>query len=304
MSAVSTFEAWSSTMRFGIDDERALRPATEHLWSLLARVEKAASRFRPDSELSRVNHLAGRPVPISRLLVMLVGAALDAAADSEGVVDPTLGRTLAGLGYDRDIRDVPADGPADAGVPPRSCWRQVRLDRRMGLLTVPVGAALDLGATAKAWAADRAAAELARRFDTAVYVELGGDIAVGGDRPDGWCVRVAERDGGNGQLVMLRSGGLATSTTTIRRWRRGGQELHHIIDPRTGMPAGGPWRTVSVSANSARAANTASTAAIIRGDLSVDWLRSRGLAARLVDQDGRVTSTAPWPAPRAAVTTS
>lgn len=304
MTAAATFEAWSSTMRLVVDDERALRPATEHLWALLARVEKAASRFRADSELSRANQVAGRPLPISRLLVDLVGAALDAAADSDGAVDPTVGHALSCLGYDRDIREIRADGPEITALPPRASWRQVRLDRRVGLLTVPPGTALDLGASAKAWTADRAATGLARRFSTAVYVELGGDVAVAGDRPDGWCVQVAEREGDDGQLVLLRSGGLATSTTTIRRWRRGGHELHHIVDPRTGASARGPWRTVSVSAGSALAANTASTAAIVRGDAALDWLTERGFAARLVSHDGRVSTTTGWPTPRMAVTAS
>jgi thiamine biosynthesis lipoprotein len=301
MTSAATFEAWSSTMRLVVDEDLALRPATEHLWALLHRVEKAASRFRPDSEISRANHNAGRPVPVSRLLVDLVGAALDAAADSDGAVDPTIGRALIDLGYDRDIRELPFDGAPVHCEPPPARWRQVRLDRRFGLLTVPAGTALDLGATAKAWTADRAAADLARRFDTAVYVELGGDIGVAGFRPDGWCVNVAEHDGGDGQLVLLRSGGLATSTTTIRRWRRGGRDVHHVVDPRTGAPAVGPWRTVSVSAGSALAANTASTAAIVLGTDAVDWLGRRGLAARLVDHEGHVTTTAGWPAARQAV---
>jgi thiamine biosynthesis lipoprotein len=304
MTATATFEAWSSTMRLAIDDDRALRPATEHLWALLARVEKAASRFHRESELSRANQLAGRPVPVSKLLVDLVGAALDAAADSDGAVDPTMGHALSGLGYDCDIREIRPDGPNVTAAPPPANWRQVRLDRRVGLLTVPRGTALDLGASAKAWTADRAATDLARRFDSAVYVELGGDIAVAGERPDGWCVRVAERDGSDGPLVLLRSGGLATSTTTIRRWRRGGYEMHHIVDPRTGSSATGPWRTASVSADSALAANTASTAAIVRGDAALDWLTERGFAARLVDHDGAVTTTAGWPAPRTLAATA
>jgi thiamine biosynthesis lipoprotein len=243
-------------------------------------------------------------VAVSRLLVDLVGAALDTAADSAGAVDPTVGRAVNGLGYDRDIRRIRPDGPNVTAVPPRASWRQVRLDRRVGLLTVPLGTALDLGASAKAWTADRAAAELARRFDTAVYVELGGDVAVAGERPDGWCVRVAEREGSDGQLVLLRSGGLATSTTTIRRWRRGGHEIHHIVDPSTGACARGPWRTVTVSADSALAANTASTTAIVRGDAALDWLTGRGFAARLVDHDGSVTTTAGWPAPRTVAAAS
>ena len=173
--------------------------------------------------------------------------------------------------------------------------------RGEGLLTVPIGTYLDLGATAKAYVADHAAHALSTRYGTAVMVELGGDIAVAGHRPDGWCVQVAEREGDDGQLVLLRYGGLTTSTTTVRHWRRGGVAMHHIIDPRTGQPADGPWRTATVAAPRALAANVASTAAIVLGEDAVRWLEARGIAARLVRRDGGVQCTEGWPAARRTV---
>jgi thiamine biosynthesis lipoprotein len=260
-----------------------------------------ASRFRPDSALSVANDRAGRPTPIPRLLVELVDAALEAAAQTGGAVDPTVGLAMRGIGYDRDIADVSMDGPALTVPTPWRSWRDVRLDRETGLLTVPVGAALDLGATAKAYIADHAARALSRRYDTGVLVELGGDIAVAGHRPDGWCLDVAEREGGDGQLVLVRHGGLATSTTTVRRWRRDGRPMHHIVDPRTGLPADGPWRSASVYAPCALAANTASTAAIVMGADALDWLATRNLAARLVGLDGTVVTTGAWPQTRLPV---
>lgn len=296
MSATFTGRAWSCTVRLVVDDAPALRPATEDLRTLLARVDAAASRFRADSALSRANDRAGRPVPVPRLLVDLVAAALRVADETDGAVDPTLGRTLAALGYDRDINAVAGDGPAVAPVLPRRDWRDVRLDVASGLLTVPAGTALDLGSSAKAYTADLAANHLSRRYSTAVLVELGGDLAVAGDRPDGWCVEVAEREGERGQLVLLREGGLTTSTTTVRRWQRGGRRVHHIVDPRTGAPADGPWRTVTVAAPDALRANAASTAAIVLGDAARGWLEARGYPARLVAQDGSVQVTAGWPA--------
>ena len=176
----------------------------------------------------------------------------------------------------------------------------MRLHREAGLLVVPQGTALDLGATAKAYTADLAARTLSRRYGTPVLVELGGDLATAGSPRGGWPVLVAERENGSGQVVVLRHGGLATSTTTIRRWRRGQRSVHHIVDPRTGTPAGGPWRTASVYAPSALAANVASTAAIVLGERAVDWLTERHLAARLVGNDGSVRTTAGWPAPAPA----
>jgi len=295
MTATAVFETWSCSMRLVVDDERAIVPATADLRALLSRVDRTASRFRADSELSLANARAGRPVPVSKLLVDLVGTALEAAAQTGGLVDPTLGATLTGLGYDRDVRSLPSDGPAVAVTPRIGMWRAVGLDRGNGLLTVPPGTALDLGATAKAYVADHAARALSRRYDTAVMVELGGDVAVAGHRPDSWCVQVAEHAGGDGQLLLLRHGGLTTSTTTIRRWRRAGEVMHHVVDPRTGRPADGPWRTVTVAAPRALAANVASTAALVLGAEAEQWLTRRGLAARLIGQDGAVATTPGWP---------
>ncbi|MCW2496145.1 FAD:protein FMN transferase [Jatrophihabitans sp.] len=298
MTTSFTTRAWSCTVRLVVDDARALKPASADLLWLLGCVDKTASRFRADSALSRANRNAGRPTPVPQLLVDLVEAALQAAVQTDGAVDPTVGPALTALGYDRDFAALPADGPAIAAAPLRRSYRDVRLDRGAGLLTVPLGSTLDLGATAKAYVADHAAQALHARYGTAVMVELGGDIAVAGHRPDGWCIEVAEREGGTGQLLLLRHGGLVTSTTTVRHWQRGGQPLHHIVDPRTGAPADGPWRTVSVSAPRALAANVASTAAIVLGDAALPWLTDRGIAARLVARDAAVTTTAGWPPAR------
>jgi thiamine biosynthesis lipoprotein len=295
VTATHVGRAWSCTVRLVVDDDRALRPAAADLQALLSNVDAAASRFRADSALSYANARAGRPVPVPRLLADLVEAAQRMAAHTDGAVDPTIGRALGVLGYDRDISAVAEDGPAVLPIPAARTWRDVRLVPAAGLLTVPLGSELDLGATAKAYTADLAAQTLARRYDTAVLVELGGDVAVAGQRPDGWCLRVAEHEGGDGELVLLRSGGLTTSTTTVRRWRRGGRAVHHIVDPRSGAPADGPWRTATVAADDALHANAASTAAIVLGPDALDWLDAAGYAARLVARDGSVHTTAGWP---------
>lgn len=301
MSATASWRAWSCTIRLVVEDGGHLPAAVEELRVILDQVDRAASRFRADSALSWANAHAGTPVAVPRILVELVQAALGAAEQTAGAVDPTMGSVLQRWGYDRDIADIFPDGPAVCSTVPTTTWRQVRLHPAMGLLTVPVGAGLDLGATAKAFAADLAARTLQQRFNTAVVVELGGDLAVAGDRAGGWPLVVAEQECGAGQLIMLHRGGLATSTRTVRRWRRGGRVVHHIIDPRTGAPAQGCWRTVSVGAESALAANTASTAAIVLGAEALGWLGKRDLAARLVHTDGHVVTTAGWPTELAAV---
>lgn len=316
-AATATGTAWSCTVRLVVADAIVLDAAAADLFALLDRVDRAASRFRPDSALSIANARAGKPTPVPALLVDLVGAALDAARDTDGAVDPTLGLAMTRIGYDRDIATVRADEVATGDAPNelvegpsptaavgaitgafRGRWPEVRLHRGAGLLTVPPGTALDLGATAKAWTADHAARELAARYGTAVLVELGGDLAIAGGHGHEWLVRVGERSDApdaDGQVVTLTRGGLATSTTTVRAWRHDGQRVHHLIDPRTGRSAAGPWRTASVHADSALAANVASTAAIVHGERALGWLAARGLAARLVAQDGAIVTTSGWP---------
>ncbi len=284
-------------MRLVVEDEAALPEAERDLVALLQEVDGAASRFRGDSALNRANARAGRATPVPPVLIELVAAALEAAAATDGAVDPALGVAMRRIGYDRDIVAVAADGAAVPPAPsaPRGAWQAVRLHRETGLLTVPPGLELDLGATAKAWTADRAARLLSGRYGTGVLVELGGDVRVAGPRDGGWVVRVAERAGGSGQSVRLTQGGLTTSTTTVRAWRRGDRRMHHIVDPATGEPANGPWRTVTVAAASALEANVASTAAIVQGDAAVERLLELGLAARLVHRDGTVVATPGWP---------
>ena len=183
-------------------------------------------------------------------------------------------------------------------------WRSVSVDVAAAKLTVPAGAQLDLGATVKGWAADYSAAKIADRLGCGVLVSLGGDTAVAGPPPTeaGWPIRVQDTTlpledtpDGPSQVVSIRSGGLATSSTAARRWHHGGDVLHHILDPRTGLPAAPVWRTVSVAAATCADANTAATAAIIRGHRAPAWLASLNLPARLVSVDGAITTVANWP---------
>ena len=162
---------------------------------------------------------------------------------------------------------------------------------------------LDLGATAKALAADHAAAAASASVEGGVLVSLGGDISIEGPPPEqGWQIRVTDDHRSEvtapGQWIALRAGGLATSSTTVRRWKTDldpAHPVHHLLDPATGRPAAGPWRTVSVTAASCLDANIASTAAIIRGDRSPEWLESLRLPARLVRLEGGVVHVAGWP---------
>ncbi len=245
----------------------------------LAAIDAACSRFRPDSELSLVNAAGGRVTEVSTLFAEALQTALTAAALTDGDVDPTCGGSLVTLGYDRDFAEVRADTSAlTRAAAPAPGWRLVELDPERQIVRFPAGVLLDLGATAKALAADRAAARAAAAAGCGVLVNLGGDIALAGQAPaGGWRVEVIDElpadqaDGAAarrapGQVVSIDSGGLATSCTASRGWRRGGEPLHHILVPGTGRPADGCWRTVSVAAATCVGANIASTAAIIRGE--------------------------------------
>ncbi len=290
-----------------VTDPARLAEGRRSLAAELAAVDAACSRFRADSELMRLESRGtpDGPVPVSPLLAEAIAVALRAAELTGGDVDPTVAGAMAAIGYDRDFSLVPPSGPAvRLTVREVPGWRLVRLDPAARLLSLPPGVRLDLGATAKAWAADRAAARLAGELGCGVLVGLGGDIAVaGGPPPGGWRIRVQDVTGrpedpppGPAAVVVVTAGGLATSSTTARRWRRGGDVLHHILDPRTGLPAPVYWRTVSVAAASCTDANTASTAAIIKGRKAVEWLENLGLPARLVDAAGNVRTVCGWPA--------
>jgi thiamine biosynthesis lipoprotein len=306
--AAADWQALGTQVWLLVTDPGQLAEARRRLEADLTAVDQACSRFRPDSELMRLDTDGPGPAStaeVSPLLAEAIAVALRAARMTDGDVDPTVADAMSDLGYDRDFSLLPAVGPpVRLTVRAVPGWRQVGLDERARLLTLPRGVHLDLGATAKAWAADRAASRLAGALGCGVLVGLGGDISVAGPPPpDGWRIRVQDITGrpedppsGPAAVVAIRDGGLATSSTTARRWRRGRDVLHHILDPRTGLPAAVHWRTVSVAAASCVDANTASTAAIIRGPQALDWLSNLGLPARLVDAAGTVRTVGGWPA--------
>jgi FAD:protein FMN transferase len=297
MSASRTWQAWSCTVRLTVDDPVVLGAAAGALKALMDRVDKAASRFRSDSELSAVNTRAGSMVPVSRLLVDLVDVSLVAASMTGGAVDPTVGAAVVAAGYDSDIETVRTRLPkATRPTGPAPGWQQVRLNRKVAMVGIPKGTSLDLGATAKAWTADRAALVLSKRHGCAVLVEIGGDLRAAGTPIEPWVIRVAEREGESGVAVTLAHGGLTTSTRTARSWATPSGHAHHVIDPRTGRPADGRWRTASVWAPTALRANTFSTALVATGDAAFGRLTLAGHPARLIADDGEITELSGWPA--------
>lgn len=280
------------------DDDRvpAARGALERE---LLDVDAACSRFRADSELTRVNAAAGSRVRIGAYLCDALRVALNAAAATDGVVDPTVGRSLRLAGYDTTYHIV-CSRNGDAFRPrfeAAAGWQTVELDDARRSVRVPAGVELDLGATAKALAADRAALAAAEASGCGVLVSLGGDIAVAGEAPaGGWPIGIADdHKVQSDDTVAIAAGGLATSSVTVRRWRAGAVELHHLLDPRSGRPAETCWRTVSVAAASCVDANVAATASIVLAGRALEWLAASGLPARLVGHDDAVHLVGDWP---------
>ncbi len=302
--AVKSWKALGTSVHVLATDAGELVTATTAVSEVLDEVDIAYSRFRDDSELSRLNASPGRPVRVSPLLATAIDAAQRAARLTDGAVDPTIGHAIRVAGYDDDFSRVADQGrPVNLRAWRVPGWQAIRFDRRSRTVLVPAGVELDLGSTGKALAADLAArAALAAAGAGGVLVGLGGDIATAGTPPSGgWRIHIAEDSrvapDADGEVICVPAGGVATSSTTVRRWTRGTAVLHHIIDPQTSLPATGPFRTVTVVAATCLDANIASTAAIVRGEAAIDWLLSWRLPARLVENDGTVHYIGRWPDP-------
>ncbi len=277
----------------------ALDAAQQILSGVLATIDLACSRFRPDSELSALNRSGGELVLVSPVFAGALAVALRAAEVTNGDVDPTCGRSLVSLGYDRDFGEL-ADDTTDLTEPPAPAagWQCVDFDPGAMTVRVPEQVLLDFGATAKALAADIAAEAIWAQIGCGVLVNLGGDISIAGRAPQGgW--RIGVDDGVTGAdepvCVAVESGGVATSSPAVRGWRRGDRDLHHIVVPSTGQPAEIYWAAVSVAAATCVDANTASTASIIRGRAAQQWLQGFSLPARLARLDGTVVTAGGWP---------
>ena len=301
---VMRLEAFGTVAVVAVSDPARLEVAVSAVTRVVDEFDRACSRFRPDSELSRVNDRAGQFVPVGPVLLEAVGAALRAARLTAGDVDPTVGGALIALGYDRSFSEL-AGAPQVSPV--RSVplvavpgWRTVQVDFSASTIRVAPGVSLDLGATAKALAADHAAAAAFDAAGCGVLVSFGGDLAIVGAAPSGgWRVRVTDdhRAGveAPGQWITVWEGGLATSSTFVRRWETDAGVAHHLVDPSTGGSVDSVWRTVSVCAASCLDANIASTASIVRGARAVGWLEGLGLPSRLVRVDGTACHVAGWP---------
>jgi len=295
--------ALGGSLRVIVTRPQSLVAAKAAVDEVVAAIDRAASRFRPDSEISLVNGRPDQVTIVSPLLAQAIAAAMRGAELTAGAVDPTVGAAVRLAGYDGDFASI-----EQQGLPPRLVaqripgWKAIRFSPATRSILIPHGVELDLGATAKALASDLAAAAACQAAGGGVLVSLGGDIAVAGEAPSGgWLVQASEDSASPvteaGETISITNGGVATSGTTVRRWMRGSAELHHIVDPSTGMPVDSCWRTATVVAATCVDANIASTAAIVMGDKAAAWLELNRLATRLVHRNGAVMRTAGWPEP-------
>jgi thiamine biosynthesis lipoprotein len=291
------FEIWGLTGTLATERDDQMPFAEQRLWYWLDAFDMACNRFRGDSEISRLNAHRGEAVAVSETLELALDAALRAGRATGGLCDPTVLPALLALGYDRDYDELSragADEPADPVV--TAGLDAISLDRELHTVTLSPSCQVDLGASAKALAADLVAAELSPFGG--VIVEIGGDVAVRGVGPQGpWAIGVSDTLATNGSepRISLAHGGVATSSTTTRAWRAGNRIVNHIIDPRTGSFARGTYATATVSADSCVTANAFATAALLWDDDAGYHIAQAGWSGRLVRHDGSVEFVGGWP---------
>jgi thiamine biosynthesis lipoprotein len=235
------------------------------------------SRFKESSELNRVNATPLGLTVVSEEFASMLSLSLDAARATDGLVSPTVGDAVIAAGYDRDFSRLPLDvgTVAPAAVHP---WTALSLHGPALLRTEPIR--LDLNGVVKG-----------QTVDDALELVGTGWVSAGGDIATNVAVVVGLPGGGS---VALHEGGLATSSTGTRRWLADGVPQNHLIDPRTGRSTASCWRDVSVAAASCRVADVAAKAALLLGAGGPAWLDARGLAGRLVGNDGTVVLTGAW----------
>ncbi len=270
-------------------------PAEKAVRALFGEWESVLSRFRPESELSRLNARAGRSTAVSSLLYNVVASALAGARATRGAFDPTLLPDLVRLGYDRTFPDLPADASLTRRLPfVGGQWHEIRLDPERRSMLLPAGAALDVGGIAKGMAVDAALDRLERELGIGTaLVDAGGDLAVRGLPPGQRAWQVAIE--GTTLPVALRHGALATSGSSRRRWLQDGIERHHLIDPGTGEPAASGLSSVTVAAATCRQAEVAATAVFVLGAAAgAPLLERHGLAGLLIGSRG-IEAVGRWP---------
>ena len=298
---VENFSIWGTSAAIAITDTALLPQARVILDTILTATNLAANRFDVDSEISQLN--ASGSIHASAWFLELLVEARRAYEISDGLCDPTVLSALMALGYDRDFDALSPNDEEVVVTSPSPGWSSITIDG--SLVELSPGTTIDLGASAKAAAADAGATAIAAELACGVLVDLGGDLRIAGASPsNGWPIGLASSAKGGlanadiSEVVALSVGAMASSSSVVRRWQRSDTTLHHIIDPSTGMSAKTPWSMASVVASTAVEANALSTAAIIWGEDAVFELGQRKVQARLVRHDGSIERVGGWVEPK------
>ncbi|WP_051913682.1 FAD:protein FMN transferase [Thermorudis peleae] len=293
----AAFPALGTEVTVLVTDPVQLWPIVQHVRQCIDVIDRTLSRFRPDSELARLERIVDLPQPASPLFLEALELALRAARDTEGWFDPTIRDALEAAGYDRSIEQLEAVGPGpNRPALPAGQWLRIRYNRALGWVCIPRGVRLDFGGIGKGFAVDYALRTLPVN-DVGVLLNAGGDLAVRGPTPPGgWLCDIAVDVSSPPEAhVVVFEGALATSGLGRRQWTRNGERLHHLIDPRTGLPGVSPWRIVTVAARSCAVAEVAAKVAWLKGEEGPAWLEDLGLAGRFAAKDGSVITVGPWP---------
>lgn len=294
--ARSQFRAMGTTISFLLPAEE-LQRGEALVRTLFADWEHTLSRFLPESELSQLNRLAGTPVMVSELLFTVVRRALAAAQATDGLYDPTLLKQLVQVGYDRTFDELPAELPAaEHPTFPGGRWRDIRIDQALRLVMLPPGVGVEFGGIAKGMAVDAALEQLRLEGIHPALVNAGGDLAVLDVPPleKQWPIEVQGKT--RSWVIPFHHGALATSGVARRHWRQGRHERHHLLDPRTGLPAQSGLWSVTVAAARCEQAEVAAKVAFFLGiEQGSEFLRRQALAGLLVQEDGAWTTVGSWP---------
>lgn len=253
-------------------------------------LERRWSRFRPDSEISRINAAGGHPITVSTTTATLVALAVRGCAATGGAYDPTVLDAVIGAGYDRsfELTATSDTGPTVVARPAPGC-AGIAVDVDTGLVRLPAGVRIDPGGIGKGLAADLTATALVADGAAGALVNIGGDLRVAGaPPPGGWRIDIDLPAVADTELT-LRSGGVATSGTHRRRWVRNGQQQHHLIDPRTGASSASLLMAATVVAGTAWRAEVLTKAVLLADsiDAATRLLTAAAAAGLLVDADGR-----------------
>lgn len=269
----------------------ALDPTEEERLALeVARLFEAEegrfSRFRDDSELSRVHRMSG-DVKVSGELLAALRRARSYVELTDGIFDPSIGAALLACGYDRSFAPGALDREIGATSVPAAHFDELQIDEATATISLPPGLRLDLGGMIKGHTCDRAAALL----PSIGFVDAGGDAVMRGAGPegDGWIIEIEDPRDATGVLVSLRvrDCAVATSAPNRRRWMIGGVVAHHLIDPRTRRPAISDVEQATVLAPSAELAEVlAKTALVVGGPEARGVLERSGTCGVLVRRGG------------------